>query len=187
MNKLVKLPLFLGAVGCLCGGVLALVNHFTEPVIKENEEKKANAAFYEHFSNFDKKNTVAVSDTLAASGVTQKYYAFDASKTYIGTIYECSVVGYAGKSSPIKFTISFANGQPNHYVALSHAESNVGKIFMDWLAGDVDGNRLSNLEAGKTFSGSTVTYAAVNSAVTVCSADYLAELVNTPTYVEGAE
>ena len=43
MNKLVKLPLFLGAVGCICGGVLAAVNFITEPVIAANEEKKANA------------------------------------------------------------------------------------------------------------------------------------------------
>ena len=187
MNKLVKLPLFLGAVGCLCGGVLAAVNFFTEPVIKANDDKKVNAAFYEHFSNFDKKNTVTVSDTLSAAGVTQKYYAFDSSKTYIGTIYECSVVGYAGKSSPIKFTVSFANGQPNHYVSISHAESNAGKDFMDWLAGDVNGDRLGNLEAGKATSGSTTTYKAVNSTVTACSTDYLAELANTPTYVEGAQ
>ena len=187
MNKLVKLPLFLGAVGCLCGGVLAAVNYFTEPVIKANEEKKANAAFYEHFSNFDKKNTVTVSDTLAAAGVTQKYYAFDSSSAYIGTIYECSVVGYAGKSSPIKFTISFANGQANHYVGLSHYETSNGAKFMDWLAGDVNGDRLGNLEAGKATSGSTTTYNAVNGVVSACSTDYLAELADTPTYVEGAE
>lgn len=187
MNKLVKLPLFLGAVGCLCGGVLAAVNYFTEPVIKANEEKKANAAFYEHFSNFDKKNTATVSEELATAGVTQKYYAFDSSKTYIGTIYECSVVGYAGKSSPIKFTVSFANGQPNHYVELSHNETSNGDKFMKWLAGDVNGDKLGNLEEGKAISGSSVTYAAVNSVVEACSTDYLGELAKTPTYVEGAQ
>ena len=58
---------------------------------------------------------------------------------------------------------------------------------MDWLAKDVNGDRLGNLEAGKTTTGSSVTYDAVNATVTACSTDYLAELANTPTYVEGAQ
>ena len=118
MNKLVKLPLFLGAVGCICGGVLAAVNFITEPVIAANEEKKANAAFYEHFSNFSKKNVVTVKDELASAGITQKFYCFDESLTFIGTVYECSVVGFAGKNTPIKFTVSFANGAPLETVEL---------------------------------------------------------------------
>ena len=121
---------------------------------------------------------------LSSSGVTQKYYAFDANLTYIGTIYECSVVGYAGKSSPIKFTISFANGQANHYVSLSHSETAQGKAFMEWLAGDNNGDRLGNLEAGQTLSGSSTSYNAVKGVVTKCSTDYLAELANIPTYSE---
>ena len=184
MNKLVKLPLFLGAVGCICGGVLAAVNFITEPVIAANEEKKANAAFYEHFSNFSKKNVVTVKDELASAGITQKFYCFDESLTFIGTVYECSVVGYAGKSTPIRFTVSFANGAPNHYVELSNGESAQGKKFMDWLKEDVNGNRLSNLEEGKTVSGSSISYKAVDGAVKACSADYLAELEHVPTFVE---
>lgn len=184
MNKMIKLPLFLGAVGALCGGVLAATNYVTREKIAADEEKRANAAFYEHFANFDKKNSVTVSEELTGAGVTQKYYAFDASLTYIGTIYECSVVGYAGKSSPIKFTISFANGQANHYVSLSHAETAQGKVFMEWLAGDNNGDRLGNLEAGQAVSGSSTSYGAVKSVVTKCSADYLAELANVPTYSE---
>lgn len=182
MNKLLKLPLFLGTVGCLCGGVLSLTNYVTEGKIAADEEKRANAAYIAHFANLSKKTEEEVSSELSSGGVTAKFYAYDENNEYIGTIYSCSVVGYAGKNTPINFTISFADGKSNHYVEISHGESSQGKAFMDWLAGDTNGDRLGDLESGKAQTGSSVTYKAVSDAVNICSQDYLAEYTNIPSY-----
>lgn len=182
MNKLVKLPIFLGVVGCLCGGVLSLTNYFTASKIAADEEKRANAAYILHFDNLSKRTDEEVSSQLQNGGVTAKFYGYDSSNNYIGTIYSCSVVGYAGKNTPINFTISFANGKSNHYVEISHGESAAGATFMNWLKGDTNGDRLGNLEEGKTQSGSSVTYKAVSDCVNICFQDYLAEYQNIPAY-----
>ena len=184
MNKFIKLPLFLGVVGGLCGGVLALTHFATKDIIADAEYQRANAAFYEHFEDFDKKNSVEVSETLASAGVTAKYYIFNADLTYIGSVYQCEAVGYAGKSKPIKFTISFdETGKENNYVLLSHSETNQGSKFMTWLDGDNNGDRLSNLDAGKAESGSTDTYKAVKKSVDACKSD-ASTIVDLPTYIE---
>ena len=184
MNKFIKLPLFLGIVGGLCGGVLALTHFITKDKIAADEYARANAAFYEHFEDFNKKNSVELNETLSGAGVTAKYYIFNADLTYIGSVYQCEVVGYAGKSKPIKFTISFdETGKENNYVLLSHSETNQGNLFMTWLDGDNNGDRLSNLDAGKAESGSTDTYKAVKGVVTVCKAD-VTSYTEVPTYVE---
>lgn len=184
MNKLIKLPLFLGVVGCLCGGVLSLTNYFTAEKIKKDEEARANAAYIAHFSNLAHRKDVEVNDTLLGGGVVSKSYAYDESNAYIGSIYTISAVGFAGKQNPIKFTVSFSDGKPHHYVELGHGESSQGAAFMTWLKGDNNGDRLSSLETGKTETGSSVTYSAVNQAVSTCLADYLAEYTSIPAYTE---
>ena len=55
MNKFIKLPLFLGIVGGLCGGVLALTHFITKDKIAADEYARANAAFYEHFEDLIRK------------------------------------------------------------------------------------------------------------------------------------
>ena len=176
MNKLIKLPLFLGVVGCLCGGVLSLTNYVTADKIAADEEKRANAAYILHFDNLASKTEEEIPADLAAAGVTNKFFALDKDEKYIGTIYSCSVVGFAGKNTPINFTISFANGKPNHYVGISHGETSQGAKFMDWLAGDVGGDRLGNLEEGKVVSGSSVSFKAVSTVYNICFADYTADM-----------
>ena len=184
MNKFIKLPLFLGIVGGLCGGVLALTHFITKDKIAADEYARANAAFYQHFEDFNKKNTVEVNETLTNAGVTAKYYAFNVDSTYIGTVYQCEVVGYAGKSTPIKFTVSFdETGKENAFVVLSHGETSQGNAFMTWLEGDNNGDRLSNLDAGAAESKSSVTYKAVKGAVDVCKTD-IASYTEVPTYVK---
>ncbi len=174
MNKMIKLPIFLGTVGCLCGGVLAVTNYFTKDAIAKGEFDRANAAYFTHFENYAARSELAIPEALAKIGVTLKEEIFsDADKTTsIGYVYTCSVVGFAGKSTPIKFTISYAEGKINNYVPLSHGESAQGAKFMDWLSADK--NNINNLEAGKAQTGSTTTYQAISNAVTACTTDYLA-------------
>ena len=42
LNNYVRFPLILGVTCLLCGGALAGVNFITSPIIKENNDKKAN-------------------------------------------------------------------------------------------------------------------------------------------------
>ena len=174
MNKMIKLPIFLGVVGCLCGGVLSLTNYITKDKIAEDEFNRANAAYFEHFEAYAGKKLLTLSDDLAKAGVTIKEEIYSDAEliTSIGYVYTCSAIGFAGKNTPIKFTISYANGKINKYVPLSHGESNQGAKFMDWL--NQDANNINNLEAGKAQTGSTDTYVAVSKAVNACTADYLA-------------
>ena len=181
MNKLLKLPLFLGVVGCLCGGVLAVTNHFTAPVIQEAEKARENAAYVKHFANLDEKKEQSLTESLTKGGVDAKYYAYDATGAYIGSVYKCSVKGYV---DTISFTISFKNGVANHYEEIAQKETVNGKTFMEWLKGDTNGNRLGNLEEGKTLSGSTTTYNAVSKVVGLCFADYTAEYSDIPALVK---
>ena len=160
-------------------------NETIKSSINESSVISANELFLEHFSNIShQKNIEEINDTLIKSGIILKTYAYDESNAYIGTIYTVSANGYAGKQSPIKFTISFANGKPYHYVEISHSESAQGAMFMNWLEGDTNGDRLSNLETGQVETGSSVTYLAVNKAVTTCLNDYLAEYQNIPDFAE---
>ena len=169
------LPIFLGVVGCLCGGVLSLTNFITKDKIAEGEFNRANEAYFKHFEGYKAKEEMELSSTLISSGVTLKEKIFDSEgKTNVlGYIYTCSVTGFAGKNSPITFSISYADGKINQYVTLSHSESSQGAKFMDWLSQDNHGDRASNLEEGKVISGSSTSYGAVNAAISACTADYL--------------
>ena len=50
MNKLVKLPLFLAAVGTACGLALGGVNALTSGPLSEREDAKIAAAYEEIFT-----------------------------------------------------------------------------------------------------------------------------------------
>ena len=52
MNKLVKLPLFLGICGGVCAAVLAGVNALTSPIIEKAKADKANAAYISMYNEF---------------------------------------------------------------------------------------------------------------------------------------
>ena len=180
MKKMIKLPLFLGATAAICGTVLAVTNYFTKDRIAQGERDRINAAYKLHFESLSYTKTVTIDDSLLSAGVTGKLYAYDSSKAYIGTVYTCSVVGFAGKSNPIKFTVSYAGGQVHHYVPISNGESNQGANFMNWLAGDVDGDRVGDIS--QDTSGSSVSKKAVVTVPGVVSADYLAEYESIGSY-----
>ena len=75
MKQVIKLPLFLGIVGGLCGGLLALTNYFTAPKIEKDEALRVNAAYLEHFT-FSNIKDGEITDTLAKAGVTAKIYCY---------------------------------------------------------------------------------------------------------------
>ncbi len=183
MNNFIKLPLFLGVVGAICGGVLTFTYYVTKDKIAYDEYIRVNSAFLEHFNDFNKKNIVNINDDLKDAGIENKYYVYNNNLDFIGTVYKCSVVGYAGVSNPIKFTVSYdKNGKENHFVILSHSETNQGKKFLEWLSDD----KLSSLEMGKVETGSTITFNAVKKVIDICNED-VNSLINIPKYEESKD
>jgi Na+-translocating ferredoxin:NAD+ oxidoreductase RnfG subunit len=175
MNKMIKLPLFLGVVGGLCGGLLAATNYLTHDKIVADAEKRANAALYVHFADAAKFEDATLSDTLTAASVTGKKNALTSDNNVMGSIYFCSVVGYAGKSTPIEFSVSIASGNVKKIVVTGSGESAAGAKFISWVgeASEADLNPTgSRQETWKATTGSSISTKAVATAVDACLADY---------------
>lgn len=179
MNKMIKLPLFLGVVGGLCGGVLAATNYITKDPIQKGEEARLNAAYIKHFEDFANKETPEVSASLLEAGVTSKALVYNSSNDYIGSIYQCTVTGFA---SEITFTVSFRDGQICKYVNIAASETGNGPTTIANLNSASPSELASILANGKPWSGGTYTFEGINPALQACSADYLAEYETIPNY-----
>lgn len=166
MNKMIKLPLFLGVVGGLCGSLLAVTYFITQPRIEAAEKERIAAAYRVHFADIKESVDKTVSADLASAGVSAKVDALDASQNVIGTIYTATVKGYGGD---VTFTVSFANDQVRKFVTIASGESAQGKDFMTAIEG------ASDFAVDKVVdykSGSSVTYGAVSKCINVCYADF---------------
>jgi hypothetical protein len=179
MNKMLKLPLFLGVVGGLCGGVLAGTNYITKGPIQKGEEARLNAAYIKHFADFANKTTPEVTEALQAAGVTSKVLVYNSSNDYIGSIYQCTVTGFA---SDITFTVSFRDGQICKYVNIAASETGNGPTTIANLNAASSSELANILANGKPWSGGTYTFEGINPALQACSADYLAEYQNIPDF-----
>ena len=107
MNKLVKLPLFLGICGAACAGVLAGVNALTAPIIEQAKLDAANAAYIETYKEYGVTSdhiTIEEVEIYAANCTTRALIVNDKVK---GVAYTCSAKGYGGT---ISFQVAFANG-----------------------------------------------------------------------------
>ena len=176
MNKLVKLPLFLGICGAACAGVLAGVNAITAPIIEQAKIDAANASYIELFKDFGvTSDHIDVQEaTLAEAGCTTK--AIIVNDSVKGVAYTCSVKGYTGPGS-INFQIGFANGKYHGYVDLGNTESKTGIIpLINNTIKGIDANEalMSNAKYQAAYAGTTVSAKAIAAAVEVCRADYLA-------------
>ena len=173
MNKMIKLPLFLGICGAACAGILAGVYSFTNPIIVRNAEKVANAAIYSTFANYGNEDTLVVetqdiSNDLIAVGVSSKKKVTGGSLTD-GMVYKCETVqkGYAGK---ITFQLAFANGKILSYtdIANSGTKELIGRLSNgEILAGSNAAGYSFEIVAGETYTSS-----ALKSAIDVIVADY---------------
>lgn len=165
MNKMIKLPLFLGVVGGICGGLLAATNAITADVIKKGEDERIAAAYKEHFAScvrVDNANFTADAKGLIKSAVN----AYDSSDAVLGKVYTVTVKGYGGDYT---FTASFAGDKVHKVIMVSGNESNVGLTFLNKLYSATD----YTVEGVADFaSGSSVTYKAVAEGLTACYTDF---------------
>ena len=177
MNKLLKLPLFLGICGAACGGILAGVNALTAGTIAANKEKAANQAYYDTFAEFGSDlvidKTLAISDELKAAGVTTK--ASVTAEGLDGVVYSCTVTGAAtAGANPLSFQVAFANGTYYGYTTLSSKETaGYGEKTFDYLAANLPGKDASAaLTKPGDVSGASQTWTSVVDAIEVCAKDY---------------
>lgn len=177
MNKLVKLPLFLGICGAACAGVLAGVNAITAPIIEQARIDAANAAYIETYKEFNVTSehiTIEEVEIYAANCTTRAVIVNDAVK---GIAYTCSAKGYAGT---VSFQVAFANGQYLGYTDLGNNEtSGFGKDLIDKMTSLIKGNDanealLNNSNYASAIAGQSITGRAIANAVEACRTDYLA-------------
>lgn len=179
MNKLVKLPLFLGICGAACAGVLAGINALTAPIIENARIEKANAAYIKMYQEFnvvgsDVQTEEVEDDALLKAGCSVR--AIVENSQVRGIAYTCSVNGYGGT---INFQVAFANGKYLGYTDLGNSETNgYGKTLisgMNDLIHGVDGNQALSSYAAYTsaISGRSITGKALANSIEVCRADYM--------------
>lgn len=177
MNKLVKLPLFLGICGAACAGILAGVNALTAPIIEQAKIDAANAAYIETYKEFGVTSDhikVEEVEIYAANCTTRAVIVNDKVK---GVAYTCSAKGYGGT---ISFQVAFANGQYLGYTDLGNSETPsyggvvIGKMTSLIKGIDANESLLNNSGYTGAIAGQSITGKAIANAVDACRTDYLA-------------
>ena len=177
MNKMIKLPLFLGVVGAACATILAAIYPVTSQRVATLKAEQAAAAYEAMYvdlgvSKADIKvvEQINLSDELYNIGCTSK--AVISLDNVKGVAYTCSFKGYGGQ---VDFQIGFANGKYLSFKALKHGETAQGLNAMNELPNLVTpnlsmGGALSDLSV---VSKSSFTGMPISDIVEVCKADYL--------------
>ena len=177
MNKIIKLPLFLGICGAACAGILAGVYSFTQPIVQKAQEEAAARAYVSMYTEYSVElsdvkveGAVTLSDELYNAGCTGRAIVEKAK----GVAYTCQVTGFGGA---IKFQVAFAEGKYLGYTNLANSETpSYGGVLIEKIATlfgtkpSADNNALTS----DIYSGSSRTGAPIASAVEVCRVDYLA-------------
>ena len=176
MNKMLKLPLFLGVCGTVCAGLLAGVYALTNPIVQKAKAEKANAAYISMYSEFGVVGTdVTTEEVDNIAGCSLRAIIVNANVK--GIAYTCQASGYGGT---ISFQIAFANGKYLAYTDLGNSETNgYGKVVIagmtDTIAGVDASTSLEDYAAYSTLiSGRSITGKALKSTIELCRTDYLA-------------
>ena len=202
MKKMIKLPLFLAIVCVVSTGLLAAVNAWTAPIIEQHQLEEQNAGYLTilgldglgtpNMPSHKTISTVATDETLSAKGLTKKTVVTNTSDDSIfGIVYDGSVAGYGGKSSPIVFQVGFVDGYYSGFNYLSHGETpSVGQAkVLDTLNAYLTGTDVAltdNVSASDDFAvdaafltmtaGATVTKSKLVVALKASAVDYLASI-----------
>ncbi|MCI5745662.1 MAG: hypothetical protein MR270_05205 [Erysipelotrichaceae bacterium] len=179
MNKLVKLPLFLGICGAACAGILAGVYALTSPIVEANKAKAEAEAYLKIFNKYNVLNTeITVEKTMMLEDDTLYNSGCESVATVqriLGRAYTCKATGYGGEFS---FQVAFADGKYLGYTDLGNNEtSGFGKD----LIAKID-NLISNKDVNNAvndyveFSGVSKTGKPLTTAIEVCRLDYLSWL-----------
>lgn len=177
MNKMIKLPLFLGIVGASCATILAAIYPITSERVATVKAEKAATAYLSMYEELgvtkgDIKvvEQIELSDELYNIGCTSK--AVIKLDNVKGVAYTCSFKGYGGQ---VDFQIGFANGKYLAFNSLKHGETAEGLKAMNDLPNLVNPNLSMSdaLSSLPVVSKSSFTGKPISSIVEVCKTDYL--------------
>lgn len=177
MNKLVKLPLFLGITGASCALLLTGVYYLTNPIIINNQLSKENKAYIDLFNDYDSSYDVvnndlkdeSVSDTLYNNGIR----TIKVIKKVKGKAYKCET---NGRNGTISFIVAFSNNKVIGYSNITNSEdagygkelleNKIPSLFNKGI--DIDKEILNKSD----YTGATITGSAISKVIEVCRVDY---------------
>lgn len=181
MNKMLKLPLFLGACGLACAGLLAGVNAATKQEISDYKKEKIASEYVKIFNRngysvTDKQlkteSAVTLTDELYDAGGTGRALAIDIK----GAAYTCKVKGYAGD---VEFQVAFADGKYLGYTNISNKETSgygadlIAKITSLIKGISAEESILTNKNYIDAMTNSSTTGKPVQEAIEACRNDYI--------------
>ena len=178
MNKLVKLPLFLGITGASCALLLTGVYYLTNPIIVNNQLTKENKAYIDLFNDYDSSFNIEgndlkdedISDSLYNNGVR----TIKVINKVKGKAYKCES---NGRNGTISFIVAFSNNKVIGYSNITNSEdAGYGKELLE--------NKIPSLfnkgiDASKEvltkldYTGATITGNAISKVIEACRIDYL--------------
>ena len=180
MNKMLKLPLFLGACGLACAGLLAGVNAATKGPIQTYKDNKIKEEYVNIFSSngysvtkeqLKTETAVDLTDAVYNAGGTGRALAIDIK----GAAYTCKVKGYAGD---VEFQVAFAEGKYLGYTNIKNSEtSGYGADLIASLTSLIKGNSsqdsiFANDKYVGAMTGVSKTGKPVADAIEACRNDY---------------
>ena len=178
MNKLVKLPLFLGITGASCALLLTGVYYLTNPIITNNQLTKENKAYIDLFNDYDSSFNIVGND-LKDEDISESLYNNGVRTIKVinkvkGKAYKCEG---SGRNGTISFIVAFANNKVIGYSNITNSEdAGYGKELIE--------NKIPSLfnkgiDASKEvltkldYTGATITGNAISKVIEVCRMDYL--------------
>lgn len=172
MKKLpntIKYALFLVVLCLLAGGLLALVNSFTNPIITERNEKLLNDTLKKDFEA-DKYQEVTEKymKDFSKTSILNMYFAGDSEGNLKYIIYKVSKQGYGGPVvSLVAINVKTEKFEKVSVVDVSKETKNIGDKVVDFHFGITD-RKVDNFKFskhGEVRAGSTVSSNAVASGI----------------------
>ena len=156
LSTYIKYPLVLTVVCLVCGGALATINYFTEPVISENNEKAANQALYDMAAK-EGLNVENIADIPYEDGANNPYVlvrkSFDSGDSVYYYYNANSAMGYSGT---VNFSVlANSDAEVISFTYISGTEDSLGlsaarAISITSNNPYAEGSSIANYSAGAT-------------------------------------
>ena len=159
MKKSVKNILVLVCICAVVSVLLALTNSITDPIIKANEQKNANAALLEVLPDGGSFELVDISSYTLPATVSDVYRAEKG-----GYVVKLNTTGY--NSGMVLMCGITADGNVSGTKLIASAETpSIGGVAAEGFAVLVEGKNLSDIDGVEVVAGATKTTAAYRAAV----------------------
>lgn len=130
MNKIVKLPLFLGSVCLVFCTSLAIVVNICEPIIEKNNEKKEKKAYLSLYDNIKEENINVLNDVeLKAYPQIQKIATIE--HNVLSYVYSLSTKDPQSGNITFMLGISSKSNKIDAYQIVSNNNSGYASSFED--------------------------------------------------------